>query len=106
MHQYHSCVMSTMDYPITIVDQLSTHLRSLRQSKGITQKDLAKMLGVTQSRVAAIERHPGAVSAGQLFEIIRTLGASIVIRDSATTGDATRQVNMPTTGNDDQGGDW
>lgn len=81
MRRYHSWLMSTMDYPLNLADQLSAHLRSLRKARGITQKDLAKLLGVAQSRIAAIEANPGAVSMNQLFDVLRALGATLVLRD-------------------------
>ena len=70
-----------MDYPIPLLDQLGQHLRSLRKARGLSQTQLATLLGVTQARVATIERDPSVVSVGQLFEIIRLLGAQWVLRD-------------------------
>ena len=59
-----------MDYLISIAEQLAPQLRSLRKARGLSQSDLAVRLGVSQSRVAAIERNPAAVSVGQLIEIL------------------------------------
>ncbi len=59
-----------MDYLISISDQLAPQLRSLRKVRQLSQADLALKLGVTQSRIAAIERNPAAVSTGQLLEIL------------------------------------
>lgn len=71
-----------MDYPVAIVSQLQQYLRSLRKSRGMTQTDLAKRLGVVQSRVADIEAHPGAVSVEQLLQILALLNAQLVVRDA------------------------
>lgn len=71
-----------MDYLISISDQLAPHLRSFRKVRGLSQTDLAVTLGVTQSRVAAIERNPAVVSAGQLFDILRVLGVDLILRDT------------------------
>lgn len=71
-----------MDYLISISDQLAPQLRSLRKARGLSQADLAGKLGVSQSRVAAIERHPAAVSAGQLLAIIQALNVDLVLRDT------------------------
>jgi HTH-type transcriptional regulator/antitoxin HipB len=61
-----------MDYPVQITSQLQQLLKSLRKSHQMTQADLARALGVVQSRVADIERDPGAVS----------VGAHVVVRDN------------------------
>lgn len=71
-----------MDYPIAIPDQLAPHLRSLRKVRGLSQVQLARKMGVTQSRIAAIERNPAAVSMGQLTELLRVLGVELVLRDT------------------------
>ena len=73
-----------MDYLIAISDQLAPQLRSLRKVRRLSQADLAVKLGVTQSRIAAIERNPAAVSAGQLLELLKVLGVDLVLRDTHT----------------------
>lgn len=70
-----------MDYPIRLAEQLTVHVRSLRKLRGLTQQELAKRLGVSQARIATIERTVGAVSAKQLFEVLRVLDATLVVRD-------------------------
>lgn len=70
-----------MDYPVPLATQLRQLLRSLRKARGWTQADLAKRLGVVQSRVATIERDPGAISVEQLLHILALLGAQMVVRD-------------------------
>ena len=49
-----------MDYLISIADQLAPQLRSMRKAHRLNQSDLALKLGVSQSRIAAIERNPAA----------------------------------------------
>jgi len=71
-----------MDYLISISDQLAPQLRSLRKARGLSQVDLASKLQVSQSRIAAIERHPAAVSTGQLLEILKVLKVGLVLRDT------------------------
>lgn len=74
-----------MDYALNFPEQLSLHLKSLRKAAGISQAQLAQLLGVTQSRVAAIEKDPAAVSVGQFMAILQLLGAELVIRTLATS---------------------
>lgn len=71
-----------MDYLIAIPDQLVPHLRSLRKARGLSQAQLALQLGVTQSRIAAIERNPSAVGTGQLMALLKVLGVDLVLRDT------------------------
>lgn len=77
-----------MDVPVIFPPQLRPLLRSLRKSRGLTQRELARRLGVGQSRVAAIERDPGAVSTGQLLDILTLLGAQVVVRTNEPAGPA------------------
>lgn len=76
-----------MDYLISIADQLAPQLRSLRKARRLGQADLALKLGLSQSRIAAIERNPAAVSAGQLLEILKVLGVDLVLRDAPALAD-------------------
>lgn len=83
-----------MDYLISISDQLAPQIRSLRKVRGLSQMDLALRLGVSQSRIAAIERNPAAVSARQLLEFLRVLGVNLVLRDTyAPAGNASPLSN-------------
>lgn len=71
-----------MDYLISISDQIAPQLRSLRKVRQLSQADLARRLGVSQSRIAAIERNPAAVSTGQLMAVLQVLGVELVLRDA------------------------
>lgn len=70
-----------MDYPLDLPDQLAQHLRALRKARGLSQAALATKLGLTQSRIAAIERNPAALGAGQLLRVLNALDAQLVLRD-------------------------
>ena len=91
-----------MDYPIKIVDQLTPQLRSLRRARGLSQAELASRLGVTQSRVAAIEARPAAVGVGQLLQILDLLGAELVLRDRQPSAAAPVAVRRDSS----QSGEW
>ena len=79
-----------MDYPVQLSSQLQQLLKSLRKSRKMTQADLARRLGVVQSRVADIERDPGAVSVEQLLQVLAMLGAQMVVRETAAGPSATK----------------
>lgn len=88
-----------MDYLISIPDQLAPQLRSLRKVRRLSQTDLALKLGVSQSRIAAIERNPATVSAGQLLDLLKVLGVDLVLRDTHTqVGNTSPKSNISATG--------
>ncbi len=72
-----------MDYPVQLSSQLQQLLKSLRKSRRMTQAELARRLDVVQSRIADIERNPGAVSVEQLLQVLSMLGAQVVVRETA-----------------------
>jgi HTH-type transcriptional regulator/antitoxin HipB len=71
-------------YTIQSPAQLSTHLRSLRKARGLTQAQLGERMGLDQTRIAKIERDPSLVSLAQILQICAALGANIELRSSAT----------------------
>lgn len=73
-----------MDYPLRIADQLRAHLRALRKQRGLTQAELGQLLGLGQARIAEIEAKPGLISTEQLIQLLSALGATLVVRDTAT----------------------
>lgn len=84
-----------MDYPVAIIGQLKHYLRSLRKARGMTQADLAKRLGVGQSRIADIEANPGAVSVEQLLQVLARLNAQLVVRDGQSADAAAAVSDAP-----------
>lgn len=68
-----------MTYLLQTPDQLAVHLRALRLANGWSQKQLAEKLGLSQSRVARIERDPLSISVEQLLKVLSALGANVRI---------------------------
>ena len=60
--------------------QLSAHLKSLRKTRGLTQAQLARRLGIRQSRLADIENHPETVASAQLLDVLAALGVEVLLR--------------------------
>ncbi len=77
--------MDATPQPIRLSSQLRQHLRSLRESRGLTQAKLGSLLGVKQARVAEIESDPGAVSVEQLIRILAVLGATLYLNQSGSS---------------------
>jgi len=69
-----------MDYLVQMPGQLQDHLRALRRSKGLTQKQLSVMMGVDQTRISDIENKPGAVNVAQLLRLLAVLDVQVVLR--------------------------
>ena len=65
--------------PIQSPSQLSTHLKSLRKAQGLTQAQLGARIGVGQTRVADIEKQPGAVSVEQLLQVLHALDTRLLL---------------------------
>jgi transcriptional regulator with XRE-family HTH domain len=60
-----------------IDDHVGARIRERRIMLGLTQQQLAEMIGVTYQQAHKYERGINRVSAGRLFEIARTLSAPI-----------------------------
>lgn len=68
--------------------QLSAHLRSLRNSRALTQAQLGALVGLAQARIAKIERNPGLVSVDQLMQILTALNAQMLLQPGPSAGNA------------------
>jgi HTH-type transcriptional regulator / antitoxin HipB len=68
-------------YPVDTPQQLRTILRSLRQSRGLTQTQLGQMLGVSQKRIARIEAAPEVTAFDQIARMISAMGCRLVIEE-------------------------
>jgi transcriptional regulator with XRE-family HTH domain len=60
-----------------IDDHVGSRIRERRIMLGLTQQQLAEMIGVTYQQAHKYERGINRVSAGRLFEIARALSAQI-----------------------------
>jgi HTH-type transcriptional regulator/antitoxin HipB len=71
-----------MMFIISTVDQLTDHLRALRKERGLTQAQAGGLIGVSQNRIADIERDPGSVSMEQMHRLLAALGGKLALQDS------------------------
>jgi len=67
------------NYPISTPVELRAILRSLRQSRGLNQEDAARLLGVTQGRLARIEAAPERTSFEQISRLVTALGGRLEV---------------------------
>lgn len=71
-----------MVYPIRTLQQLRPLLLGFRKRAGLSQAEVAALLGVTQQTYAKVEANPAATSVERLFTILRLLGSEIVLAQS------------------------
>jgi HTH-type transcriptional regulator/antitoxin HipB len=69
-----------MDYLLRSPTQLASHLRSLRNSRHLTQAQLGTLVGLDQTRIAKIEKDPRRISVGQLLKILGVLGVQVALQ--------------------------
>jgi HTH-type transcriptional regulator/antitoxin HipB len=69
-----------MDYLLRSPGQLASHLRSLRNSRHLTQAQLGTLVGLDQTRIAKIEKDPRRISVGQLLKILGVLGVQVALQ--------------------------
>ena len=71
--------MNAAPRPVRNSNQLGLLLRELRLARRMTQRDLASRLGLSQPRVAAIEKQPGRITVDQLLSVLNVLGATAMV---------------------------
>jgi len=76
----------------TIDDHVGSRIRERRIMLGLTQQQLAEMIGVTYQQAHKYERGINRVSAGRLFEIARALSAPITYFYEGIGQEGPRQI--------------
>ncbi|WP_158898338.1 XRE family transcriptional regulator [Burkholderia sp. L27(2015)] len=80
-----------MKQPLVTATQLARVLQSARRSADLTQADVAIRLGIGQSRMSELERHPDTITVDQLLSLVAALGLELIIqtRDAASAASST-----------------
>ena len=60
--------------------QLGPLLQSARKSAGLSQTALAQRLGISQSRLSAMELDPGSISVEQLLALLAALNHEVLVQ--------------------------
>ncbi len=94
-----------MIYLIQTPTQLAAHLRALRTAKGWSQTQLGVKLGLSQTRIARIEKDPLAVSVAQILKILSALDASMGVVVGPQRADLTAQGGFDANAKSNLG-DW
>lgn len=69
---------------ITNPGQIAEILRARRKAHRVSQEQLAKKLGVSQSRLSAIEAGTAALTVDRLIAIANVLDLQLVVQDKAS----------------------
>lgn len=65
---------------LSLSRRLGPLLRSARKSAGLSQTALAQHLGISQSRVSAMELDPGSISVAQLLALFAALNHEMLVQ--------------------------
>ena len=66
-------------YTVRTADQLPALLQAFRKEAGLTQREVALRLGVTQQTYSALERNAETVGAARLLRLLGILGVELVL---------------------------
>lgn len=71
-----------MNYVVNTPAQLKPILVGFRKSKGMSQKDMAEKLNVTQQAYQALESNPQAATLDRLMRVLNILGVKLSLSDT------------------------
>jgi len=60
-----------------LLHEAGSRIAAARKAKGITQRQLGEKLGIAQTQVSRIERHPDRTTLGTLKRVARALGVDV-----------------------------
>lgn len=72
---------------LSIADQAGPLLQAARKSAGLSQTALARRLGISQSRMSAMELDPGSISLEQLLTMCSALNLELLVQTKGRSGD-------------------
>ena len=72
---------------LSVTDQAGPLLQAARKSAGLSQTALARRLGISQSRMSAMEFDPGSISLAQLLAMCSALNLELVLQTRGRMGD-------------------
>ena len=79
--------------PIRLPTQLGDMLRGARLSRGLTQTDIAKQLGVSVQAVSRLENNAGKASFDRIHRLCQALGLELLLQEKSTMN--LRDANEP-----------
>lgn len=64
--------------------QLGQILRTARRAKGLSQAQAASRVGLSQSRLSAMELNPDSITTAQLFTLLAMYGLELTVQTRPT----------------------
>lgn len=86
------------EYPLRTAEQLSILLQAFRKESGLTQREVALRLGVTQQTYSSLERNAETVGVGRLLKLLAILGVELVLSKPASVADSPASGTQPAAG--------
>ncbi|SEJ74415.1 helix-turn-helix domain-containing protein [Paraburkholderia diazotrophica] len=71
--------------------QLGLILRTARRAKGLSQAQAASRMGLSQSRLSAMELHPDSITTAQLFTLLAMYGLELVAQTRPTRAEPSKE---------------
>jgi len=68
-----------MKQVLSIPSQLGPVLKAARKQARLSQEDLARRLGISQSRMSHMELNPDSINLGQLLALFGALGLELTV---------------------------
>lgn len=65
---------------LSVPSQVGLVLRAARKAAGLSQKDLAARLGLSQNRLSELETDPGSMRVEQLLAVLAALGLELQVQ--------------------------
>ena len=83
------------EFPIRTAEQLTPILAGFRKTAGLTQADLAVLMGVSQQTYSAAERNAQKMSVDRLLTLLNALGVDLVLKPKTPNAEAASSGAMP-----------
>ena len=79
---------------LSVADQAGPLLRAARKSAGLSQTVLARRLGISQSRLSAMELDPGSISLAQFLAMCSALRLELLVQTKGLPDDARAETAL------------
>lgn len=85
-----------MKYHISTPSQLTHALRSVRKSRGLSQSDTGKLVGLLPKTISALENHPSSTTLDSFLKLLSALDLELIIAPKEKPESSVEHVNQPT----------
>ena len=86
-----------MQQILTVPSQIGPLLKAARKEARLSQTELARRVGISQSRMSELELNPALISVEQLLALFGALGLEVAIdHRTGAAGQAATQARMAT----------